>query len=166
MASQAPDILTLHASAQPGKVALVDDRPGAGVGVELRGAQCPGEPPRERHARGGHRAPRSRDLVRHELPDVVAMSHAARKIGATAVPLNYRLAPEEAAYVVDNSDAVLVWADVEQRELFERIRPHVPRVRKVVLYGDGDVGRPSPPRRGSRGLPSRSRSARSPTPRP
>ncbi len=30
---------------------------------------------------------------------------AARKVGATAVPLNYRLSDEEAAYVTDHSDA-------------------------------------------------------------
>ena len=36
---------------------------------------------------------------------VIRLMHAARKIGATAVPLNYRFAPEEAAYVVDNCDA-------------------------------------------------------------
>ena len=41
------------------------------------------------------------------------MMHAARKVGATAVPLNYRLTPDEAAYVVDNSDASVVYVDAE-----------------------------------------------------
>jgi fatty-acyl-CoA synthase/long-chain acyl-CoA synthetase len=36
---------------------------------------------------------------------VVRVIHAARKIGATAVPLNYRLTDEEAAFVVDDCDA-------------------------------------------------------------
>lgn len=35
---------------------------------------------------------------------IVEMVNAARKIGATAVPLNYRLSDEEAAYVVDHCD--------------------------------------------------------------
>src|SRR5215218_3817863 len=48
--------------------------------------------------------------------EVVALINAARKAGAVAVPLNYRLAPEEAAYVIDNSDATVVLFDVEQTE--------------------------------------------------
>jgi len=38
-------------------------------------------------------------------PQVVAVMSAARKIGAIAVPLNYRLTPEEALYVINHSDA-------------------------------------------------------------
>ena len=38
---------------------------------------------------------------------------AARKVGATAVPLNYRLSDEEAAYVTDHSDATVVYVDAE-----------------------------------------------------
>src|SRR3546814_8515729 len=37
--------------------------------------------------------------------EVVAVNHAARKVGAVCVPMNYRLAPDEAAYVIDNCDA-------------------------------------------------------------
>src|SRR5579859_4253326 len=40
-------------------------------------------------------------------PPVFAMAYAAQKINAVAVPLNYRLAPDEAAYVIDDSDAVV-----------------------------------------------------------
>jgi fatty-acyl-CoA synthase/long-chain acyl-CoA synthetase len=68
-------------------------------------------------------------------PEVVAMTHAARKLGATAVPLNYRLAPDEAAYVVDNSDSVFVWTDADHAELFAAIRAHVPKVREVAVFG-------------------------------
>ena len=41
------------------------------------------------------------------------MINAARKVGVTAVPLNYRLAPDEAAYVTDHCDATLVYVDAE-----------------------------------------------------
>jgi fatty-acyl-CoA synthase/long-chain acyl-CoA synthetase len=70
---------------------------------------------------------------------VVAISHAARKIKATAVPLNYRLSPEEAAYVVDNSDAVVVYADAQYAELFAKIRGEIPKVRHVLVF-DGPGG--------------------------
>ena len=68
-------------------------------------------------------------------PGVVRMMHAARKIGAVAVPLNYRLSPEEAAYIVENSDAVLVYADADYVELFAGIRSEIPKLKHVIIFG-------------------------------
>ncbi len=65
---------------------------------------------------------------------LVAMSNAVRKIGAVGVPLNYRLTHEEASYVVDNSDAVVVFADAEFADLFAKIRPETPKVREVLIF--------------------------------
>src|SRR5207247_11427408 len=67
-------------------------------------------------------------------PGIVCASHARAKVGATTVPLNYRLTPEETAYIVEDSDAVLVYADAEQAETFARIRAQIPRVRHVVVF--------------------------------
>jgi len=68
-------------------------------------------------------------------PALVAVGHARAKVGATAVPLNYRLTPEETAYIVEDSDAVLIYADAEHAETFARIRPQMKRVRHIVIYG-------------------------------
>ena len=68
-------------------------------------------------------------------PGIICASHARAKVGATAVPLNYRLTPEETAYIVEDSDAVLVYADAEQAETFARIRVKIPRVRDIVIFG-------------------------------
>ena len=68
---------------------------------------------------------------------------AARKLGATAVPLNYRLSDEESAYVTDHSDATVVYADAELAPMFERIRGQIPKVAEVLIFdgrrtvGDG-----------------------------
>src|SRR4030095_14163904 len=104
------DILSLHAAARPEKTAVVEDRPD---GRRLRWSYAELN---QRVNRLAHRmlalGVRARDRViwcGMNSPEVVAMTHAARKIGATAVPLNYRLSPEEAAYVVDNSDAASAW---------------------------------------------------------
>jgi len=70
---------------------------------------------------------------------VVRMMHAARKIGAAAVPLNYRLTAEEAAYVVDDCDARVVYADAELRELVERIRASCRGVQDWLIF-DGEPG--------------------------
>ncbi|CAN5556571.1 hypothetical protein BH18ACT1_BH18ACT1_03310 [soil metagenome] len=60
--------------------------------------------------------------------EVVVLVHAARKAGAVAVPLNYRLTPEEAAYVIDNSDSTVVLFDVEQAEQLQSAPAACPKV--------------------------------------
>jgi fatty-acyl-CoA synthase/long-chain acyl-CoA synthetase len=64
---------------------------------------------------------------------------AASKVGAAAVPLNYRLADREAAYVVDHCDATVVYADAEFVPMFARIKDAIPQVRDVLVYA-GDPG--------------------------
>ncbi len=157
-----PDVLALHAAARPEKAAVIEDRPGGRI---LRWSYAELN---QRSNRLAHRmlalGVRPRDRViwcGMNSPEVVAMSHAARKIGATAVPLNYRLSPEEAAYVVDNSDAVFAWVDADQAGLFAGIRAAIGKVREVAVYGagvpaagqldacgwleDGDASEPAPP---------------------
>ncbi len=60
--------------------------------------------------------------MRAELGPVVAVINATRKIGAVAVPLNYRLTPEEARYVIGHSDAEIAYVDAEYAPLFEGLR--------------------------------------------
>jgi fatty-acyl-CoA synthase/long-chain acyl-CoA synthetase len=67
------------------------------------------------------------------------MTNAVRKIGAVGVPLNYRLTPEEATYVVDNSDAVVVFADAEFATFFAGIRADTPKVRSVLIFDGAPV---------------------------
>ena len=130
------DLLTSHASNFGDKIAVVDDRPGEPV-RQMTFAEL------EKYANrvaNGLRAAGTQELDRviwcgQNSLELVAMMHAARKAGATAVPLNYRLSDEEATYVVDNSDAVIVWADAEFAPLFSRIRDTVPQVRQVVIFG-------------------------------
>jgi len=66
--------------------------------------------------------------------DVVVMIAAARKAGAVAVPLNYRLTPPEAGYVIDNSDATVVVFDVEQSAQLEPAREQCPKVTSWVAF--------------------------------
>jgi fatty-acyl-CoA synthase/long-chain acyl-CoA synthetase len=73
---------------------------------------------------------------------LLALSHAARKAGAITVPLNYRLTPDEAAYVIDNSDAIAVFVDAEFAGLIDAVRSRTPNVRDVLVFdGDGDLER-------------------------
>ena len=66
------------------------------------------------------------------------MINAARKLGITAVPLNYRLSDEEATYVTDHCDATIVYVDAESAPMFERIRGDLPKVEHYLVFA-GDV---------------------------
>jgi len=134
-ATRPPDILSLHAKAQPKKLAVVHDRPD-GVVLSWTFAELEAEANRLANGLVALGLRRGEKLVwcGQNSPGVVRVVHAARKIGAVAVPLNYRLSPEEAQYVVDNSDAVMVYVDAEYAPLFQKIRSEIPKVREIVVY--------------------------------
>jgi fatty-acyl-CoA synthase/long-chain acyl-CoA synthetase len=137
-----PDLLSLLAEAQGNKLAVIDDRPD-GTLIEWSFADLEANANRlaQIMITLGAR-PKSKIVwCGQNSPWIVAMMHAARKIGCVAVPLNYRLAPEEAAYVVDNSDSEIVFADAEFAGMFSRIRSQLPTVREYVIFdGEPDPG--------------------------
>ncbi|MGH3744343.1 MAG: class I adenylate-forming enzyme family protein, partial [Mycobacteriales bacterium] len=66
--------------------------------------------------------------------EVVVVITAARKVGAVAVPLNYRLSSAEAGYVIDNSDATVVLFDIEQVEQMDPARALCPKVQHWLTF--------------------------------
>ena len=128
----------MYASSQPDKLAVIDDRPERPT-VSWTFAEL------ERRANqlANHLVhlgtKRSTKVVwcGQNSAALLAMTHAIRKVGAIGVPLNYRLTPEEAAYVVDNSDAEVVYVDAEYEQLIWNIRDQAPKVREVLVF-DGD----------------------------
>jgi fatty-acyl-CoA synthase/long-chain acyl-CoA synthetase len=133
------DFLSEYAETQPSKPAIIDDPPGGTTRVWTY-AELNRKANRLANAliEWGV-APRQSVLwCGQNSPEAALIGHAARKAGFTSVPLNYRLSPEEAAYVVDNSDAVLVWTDAEFAELFLEIRQETPKVREIIVFG-GDA---------------------------
>ncbi len=131
------DILTANALARPTKLALVDDR-GAGDATValLTYAELEDAANRLSHVLLGSGVGAG-DRVVWCGPNsigVVTLINAARKIGATAVPLNYRLSDDEAAFVTDHCDASVVYVDAEYAALFERIRDRVPGVATILVF--------------------------------
>ena len=130
------DILTAHAALTPDKIAIVDDRPGCEP-CTLTFAQLEAQANRLGNAllhlgvKPGERAV----WCGKNSPEVVTGIHALRKTAIGAVPVNYRLTPEEAAYLVADSGAVVAWVDAEMAPLFASIREHTPALREVVVFG-------------------------------
>jgi acyl-CoA synthetase (AMP-forming)/AMP-acid ligase II len=136
----AADLLTVYAGIQPDKPAVIDDRPGGPCRV-LDHAQLEAAANRLANVLIGLGARPGATKVVWCGPNsvgVVTMVCAARKVGVTAVPLNYRLSDEEAAYVTDHCDATIVYVDADHAPMFQRIRPEIPQVDHILVY-DGAV---------------------------
>ena len=116
--------LTVQAERLPDKAAVIEDRPD-GTTLTWTYAELNRQANRLAHVfRDLGLKPGERFIwCGPNSPAMVAVGHARAKIGATAVPLNYRLTSEETAYIVEDSDAVLIYTDAEQAETFARIRP-------------------------------------------
>jgi len=139
------DLLAVHAANTPDKPAVIDDRPGAAV-VTWSFAELDGRANRlanllvDLGAGPGVRVV----TVGQNSAGLLAATHALRRSGAVAVPLNYRLSPQEATYVVDNSDATVVYADVEYLPLIEAVLPGAPGVSRVICFdAAGDLVDPA-----------------------
>jgi fatty-acyl-CoA synthase/long-chain acyl-CoA synthetase len=69
-------------------------------------------------------------------PQVVAVINATRKLGAVAVPLNYRLTAAEARYIVAHSDACAAYVDAEYAHLIPAPQAEqLGSLRHVLVYG-------------------------------
>jgi fatty-acyl-CoA synthase/long-chain acyl-CoA synthetase len=134
------DFLTMYAQVQPDKVAVIDDRAGGAV-TSLTFAELNAAANRLANVLVDHGArPGGSKVVwcGQNSIGVVTMVNAARKVGVTAVPLNYRLSDEEAAYVIDHCDASIVYVDAEFAPMVHRIRADIPQVQHVLVF-DGPV---------------------------
>src|SRR5215469_15909522 len=118
-----PDSLTVYAGSQPGKPGVIDDRPDGTV-ITWTYAELEAQSNRVANLllRLGAGPGKKVLWCGPNSPEVVAIMAAARKIGAVAVPLNYRLTPEEALYVINHCDAEVAYVDYEYAPMFAALR--------------------------------------------
>jgi acyl-CoA synthetase (AMP-forming)/AMP-acid ligase II len=137
------DLLALHAESQPDKPAIIDDRPGRTV-VEWSFAELDRRANQLGHhllSLGVERTTKVVSCGQNSAALLLGV-HAVAKVGAVGVPLNYRLSPEEAAYVIDDCDAQAVYVDDEYRGLISEIRDRLSKVTDVLVFdGDGELER-------------------------
>src|SRR6202451_4488844 len=130
------DTLSVYARSQPGKPGVIDDRPD---GTVVRWTYAELEAQSNRVANLllslGIRPDEKVLWCGPNSPEVVAVMNATRKIGAVAVPLNYRLTPEEALYVINHSDAEVAYVDYEHVPMFAALRGQLEKVRHIIAVG-------------------------------
>ena len=130
------DALSIYAQTQPDKPGVIDDRPD---GTVVRWTYAELEAQSNRVANlllSLGVGPRTKVLwCGPNSPQIVAVMNATRKVGAVAVPLNYRLTPQEALYVINHSDAEVVYTDHEQAAMFAALRDQTEKVRHIIVVG-------------------------------
>src|SRR5579864_8137331 len=67
----------------------------------------------------------------------LASFYAAPQLGAVLVPINYRPAPDDFAYVISHSGSKVVCADADYREAVDSIRDQIPSVEHFVALEGG-----------------------------
>jgi acyl-CoA synthetase (AMP-forming)/AMP-acid ligase II len=130
------DILTVYAGTQPDKLAVIDDK-GDGDTVQWTYREFETAANRLGNVLVSLGAQPGQKVVwcGPNSLSVVAVMSATRKIGVVAVPLNYRLTPEEARYVIQHCDAEIGYVDAEYAHLFTGLVGTLPRLRHVVVFG-------------------------------
>src|SRR4030095_12012772 len=68
--------------------------------------------------------------------EVLLASAAVRAVGGIPVPVNHRLTAEEAAYILDNADAAVLFAGDAFLPTVERVRGGAARLRHVITIGE------------------------------
>jgi acyl-CoA synthetase (AMP-forming)/AMP-acid ligase II len=79
-------------------------------------------------------------LLSKNAIELVLWYYACAKCGAVPVPLNYRLAPPEWRYIVDDSHAVLLCAQAPLARQLAPLRSELPRVRRWLVQGGSVPG--------------------------
>jgi acyl-CoA synthetase (AMP-forming)/AMP-acid ligase II len=125
------DIVATNAARHPDKLAIVDE--------ERRLSWREFHEVRNRVARGLLRLDvREGDRVvvyAHNSADHLIAGAAARAIGAVPVPMNHRLAAEEVAYILGDSDAVVAFVSEAFLPVAARVRATARSVRRWVSIG-------------------------------
>ena len=135
-ATPAQDILAMHAAMSPDKVAVVDEDGEARTYAQLNA----------RVNRGAHALTAlgvvagDRCLhLHHNRVEAFELGHALRKLQAVTTPVNWRLVPDELAYLVTDSRPAVVVAGPEFAPVLdaarERVDPGLEGSCRWVLFG-------------------------------
>jgi acyl-CoA synthetase (AMP-forming)/AMP-acid ligase II len=71
----------------------------------------------------------------HNSADNIVASSALRALGAIAVPMNHRLTADEVTYILDDSDASVVFVGDAFLPMADRVRASAPRVKRWITLG-------------------------------
>lgn len=74
-------------------------------------------------------------LLLYNCPEFIEMTFAANKIGAIWLPMNFRLAGEEMAYILNHGDVRLLVSEAEFEPVISSIKGRLPLLKNFVAVG-------------------------------
>jgi len=77
-------------------------------------------------------------LLLYNCSEFIESVYGISKLGAVAVPLNYRLKQDELEYIIRHSDAVTLIYDYEFDSLVSRLKSKLPCIKNYIVVGEGD----------------------------
>jgi len=75
-------------------------------------------------------------VLQYNYPETLESIFACFKAGCGAVPINFRLHPNECAFIIDHSEAKAVIVSGEFNEAIMEIRDRIPNARHVIILSD------------------------------
>ncbi|PYM14688.1 MAG: hypothetical protein DMD81_17145, partial [Candidatus Rokuibacteriota bacterium] len=128
---RAVDVIALHAQARPSGVALIEgERRLAWAELFERRNRLASSLTRLGVAQGAHAVIDSRNSL-----EFLLVASALRAIGVIPVPMNHRLVADEVAYILDHSDAPVVFVDDTFLPLIDQVRTGATKVRHWIVLG-------------------------------
>ncbi|WP_395244865.1 fatty-acid--CoA ligase FadD5 [Agromyces sp. MMS24-K17] len=82
-------------------------------------------------------------LLTLNRPEVVEAVFGINRLGAMAVPINFRLTPPEIAYIVDDADADVIVVEAPLAPLVGAVAGITDRIRRVIVIGEAGDGQES-----------------------
>lgn len=82
-------------------------------------------------------------LLTLNRPEVVEAVFGITRIGAMAVPINFRLTPPEIAYIVDDADAEIIIVEAPLAPLVGAVAGLTDKLRRVIVIGEAGDGQES-----------------------
>ncbi|QKJ20718.1 long-chain-fatty-acid--CoA ligase [Microbacterium hominis] len=82
-------------------------------------------------------------LLTLNRPEVVEAIFGINRIGAMAVPINFRLTPPEIAYIVDDADASVIVVEAPLAPLVGAVAQITDRITTVIVIGEAGEGQES-----------------------
>ncbi|GAA2977352.1 fatty-acyl-CoA synthase [Microbacterium terrae] len=82
-------------------------------------------------------------LLTLNRPEVVEAIFGINRIGAMAVPINFRLTPPEIAYIVDDADASVIVVEGPLAPLVGAVAQITDRIKTVIVIGEAGEGQES-----------------------
>ncbi|MBN2028362.1 MAG: long-chain-fatty-acid--CoA ligase [Actinobacteria bacterium] len=71
---------------------------------------------------------------------LIEIYYATSKLGAVTVPLNFRLAPDELVYIINHSDAEVLFVDHNTLDIAKGILPELTNIRERIFFQGGEEG--------------------------